>query len=318
MIAENASRMMVASLGIPIAEIDGCVLYHYQPDNQHSTSKGGKKMLLIPPMINKPYIMATGENNLLTALASGGIDVFVLAWHEPTLEHSSTWGINQYLGVVDKAVKYILHQSDVTESLALLGYCMGGVMAAMYASRNQNVLSQLICVATPWDFSVSGLPRLPNHIMMPLFAECEFIPEQFWQTAFYLRKFYDCNHKYLKSFTAPTLYFLQLESWLSDGINMSKCLFEEFNHSIVFENQLVHGNVRVQDHVYEISKINIPCLIIAGEHDQLIPKECALAAHATIGRSQVAVLKAGHVELVAEKGTSTAEAIARWMEQSPP
>jgi polyhydroxyalkanoate synthase subunit PhaC len=87
-------------------------------------------LLIVPPMINKYYILdlAPGRS-LIEHLVGSGQQVFVISWRNPDARHRD-WGADAYGRAILEALQATRRICRVDRSL-LLGLCSGGILAAM-------------------------------------------------------------------------------------------------------------------------------------------------------------------------------------------
>ena len=91
-------------------------------------------LLMIPPVINKYYIMdiAPGRS-MVENYVKGGQQVFAISWRNPKARHRD-WGFDEY-------GKAIIEAIDATRTIAgaeaanIFGTCSGGILAAMVLSH---------------------------------------------------------------------------------------------------------------------------------------------------------------------------------------
>ena len=91
-------------------------------------------LLIVPPMINKYYIvdLAPGRS-LVEFLAGQGHQVFVVSWRNPDARHRD-WGLDTYGGAIVAALDAVRDISGAAKA-SLLALCSGGIAAAMVAAH---------------------------------------------------------------------------------------------------------------------------------------------------------------------------------------
>jgi poly(3-hydroxyalkanoate) synthetase len=275
-------------------------------------------MIVVPPLINKSYIMHHGEQSMTSSLTAQGVGVFMLQWQNVTGAESATWGLQAYVDMVNETIALIQASIPSHIPLGVIGYCMGGILAAMAVCKKEaphaakaSAVDSLVCIATPWDFSRTTFGRVASPNLEQIFANQEIITPELWQAYFYLRTFYDSN----TSYATPSQSYITIEQWIADGVNMSKKFFLEFNQYIVYENQLHNGILNIYGKIYDLTKLAIPSLIVIGQKDHLIPPESCLNALCSLPNSNAVSLPTGHTGLVLSQGHNTAEQIIKWLER---
>nr|MBP6719728.1 alpha/beta fold hydrolase [Rhodoferax sp.] len=120
-----------------------------------------KPFLLVPPCINKFYILdLQPENSLIRYAVAQGHRTFVVSWRNPdaSLAHK-TW--DDY--VDDAAIKAISVTQEITgaKTINALGFCVGGTIlgsaAAVLAARGEKPLASMTLLTSMLDFSDTGV-----------------------------------------------------------------------------------------------------------------------------------------------------------------
>lgn len=102
-------------------------LIQYEPQ---TTKVRQAPMLMVPPMINKYYILdlAPGRS-MIEHLVANGQQVFTISWRNPDARHAS-WDLDTYGQAVLEALGAVERICRV-ERTAMLGVCAGGILASM-------------------------------------------------------------------------------------------------------------------------------------------------------------------------------------------
>jgi polyhydroxyalkanoate synthase len=124
-----------------------------------------KPLLIVPPCINKFYILdLQPENSLVRNAVSEGHTTFLISWRNPTMEQARlTW--DDY--IEDGVIRAIDVVRDIAKqkTIDLLGFCVGGTMLstalAVVAAREKGIDAQpaasLTLLTTLLDFSDTGI-----------------------------------------------------------------------------------------------------------------------------------------------------------------
>jgi polyhydroxyalkanoate synthase len=161
----NLSPENAFVVGENIAQTSGYVVYkndlieliQYEPNTKAVKTN---PLLIVPPFINKFYILDLQESNsLVQHLVSQGITVFMISWKNPTPQDGHlTWD--------DYVTKGVFSSIDTIfdiypkSRLNISGYCIGGTLAAMSTAILSDVekerISSLTLLNTLLDFSEVG------------------------------------------------------------------------------------------------------------------------------------------------------------------
>ncbi|WP_136808866.1 class I poly(R)-hydroxyalkanoic acid synthase [Desulfosediminicola flagellatus] len=133
-------------------------------------------LLIVPPFINKYYILDLRENNsMINWLVEQGYCVFTISWLNPGKEHA-TIGFEDY--VLDGVVKAVSVIENITgqEQVHAAGYCIGGTVlgcaVAYYAAKRMKPrIKSASYFTTLLDFSLPG--EVGNYVNEPLINALE-------------------------------------------------------------------------------------------------------------------------------------------------
>ena len=132
----------------PVVWRDGASrLLDYRP----GAAAADTTVLLVPSLVNRYYVLdLTAERSLARWLAGRGFRPLVVDWGDPSaVERGFT--LTDYIlgrlgGALDRA------RELAGGPVAVVGYCMGGNLAAALAQHRAADVAALALLATPWDF----------------------------------------------------------------------------------------------------------------------------------------------------------------------
>src|SRR5262249_55049055 len=111
----------------------------------------GIPVLLVPSLINRWYILDLREGaSLADALRRAGLDVFCLDWGAAE-DGDRALGGDDLMARLARAVRAVKRWSGAPRG-ALVGYCMGGTLAAIQAALHPAEVAALVDLAGPIDF----------------------------------------------------------------------------------------------------------------------------------------------------------------------
>jgi polyhydroxyalkanoate synthase subunit PhaC len=119
-----------------------------------------RPLLLVPPQINKFYIMDLAPKRSLTEYAvAHGVPFFTVSWRNPKPENRN-WGLDEYVSAIKQALEAV---SEITGSAAanLLGVCSGGITSALMlghlAALGDRRINAATLVVTMLDSSMPSM-----------------------------------------------------------------------------------------------------------------------------------------------------------------
>jgi poly[(R)-3-hydroxyalkanoate] polymerase subunit PhaC len=239
-------------------------------------------VLIIPPFVNKYYILDLSEKNSLVKWAvEQGQTVFLVSWVNPT-EAQRNAGFDRY--VLDgalKAFEVVEEQTGVREINAV-GYCIGGTLlmttlAYMAGRRIKPRAKSATLLTTLTDFSdpgdigvfiddniVKAIEQQNNHkgyfdgrVMAVSFSK---LRENSLYWNYYIQN-------YLKG-ESPMPF--DLLYWNSDSTNIAGACHNDMLRKFYIENQLVKpGTYSVNGTKIDLSKITLPMYFISTHQDHI-------------------------------------------------
>jgi len=305
---ENAFKV-----GETVAATSGKVIYknnlmeliQYTPRTEKVKSV---PLLIIPPWINKYYILdLSPHNSLIRWLVLQGITVFVISWVNPNEQHADK-GLADYLneGPIS-AINVIQKQLNVKQVNAL-GFCIGGTLLSLLLAYNRakkinNVrsatfLASMIDFSEPGDISVfidenqiakleeymSKKGYLDGHIMTSAFNSLR-ASELIW--AFFIR-----NYLY----GLPPVPF-DILFWNADSTNMPSKMLSQYLRWMYLYNDLVTPlKIQINDTPIDIHNIKIPTFFISTQKDHIAPwKTTYLGFQLMQGKKRFLLGGSGHI-----------------------
>ena len=253
----------------------------------------GPPVLFIPSLINPPNVLDLDEErSLLRRLAEDGRRILLLDWGWPD-EARRPMRIADH--VAEIALPLI---AELPEPPDLVGYCLGGTMAA--AAAQLTSVRSLVTIAAPWHFSAypqsarDDLERLWNQVR-PTVESLGLLPMEALQSAFWnldpnrtIAKFESFSD--LEGKEAET--FVTLEDWANDGPPLSGAAAREMFEDFFAADRPGAGDWQVAGQTIRPEELDVPILNIVSTNDRIVPLSTAIRAGEQIALSQ------GHVGMV--------------------
>jgi polyhydroxyalkanoate synthase len=265
-------------------------------------------LLIVPPCINKYYLLDLGAGNSLVEYAvAQGHQVFLISWRSAVPETGHlTWDDYHEKGPL-QAVDIVL---DITgaERTHALGFCVGGTIlscaAAVLAAKQQDRLATVTLLTTMLDFSDTG--EIGLLIDGPSVALREatigkggILPGKELAFTFGTLRANDLIWRYvvdsyLKGATPDAFDLLY---WDSDSVSLPGPMYCWYTRNAYLENNIKDPGKTTQCGVpVDLSKVQVPVYLLASREDHIVPWKTAYRSKDLIGRNARFVLAAsGHV-----------------------
>ena len=285
---------------------------------------GGAPVLAVPSLINKAYVLdLMPETSLMRHLSRAGMRPLLVDWGRPGAAERG-FGLDDYVaGRLTAAAEAAVARTG--RKLAVLGYCMGGLLAVALAQRRPDLVSALVLLATPWDFHAERAEqaRLLGQLAGPLVESCAGlgeVPVDVLQMFFLAndpltaaRKF--TNLTRLDAGSEAERRFVALEDWLNDGVPLALPVAAETLGPWYGDNTPGEGRWRIAGRPVLPEEVEAPSLVLVPRQDKIVPPltAAALADH-LIGATRLDP-PLGHIGMVVGHGARTAvwEPLTAWL-----
>ena len=267
-----------------------------------------KPFLLIPPCINKFYILdLQPENSVIRYAVSQGQRTFVISWRNPDASLANkTW--DNY--VEDAVIKAIAVTQEITgaKSINTLGFCVGGTMMgcalAVLAARGEKPVASATFLTSFVDFSDTGVLDVFIDEAFVKYREKEMGKgglmkgNDLSSTFSFLRPndlFWNyVVGNYLKGETPPAFDLLY---WNSDSTNLPGPFYAWYLRNTYLENRLVKpGAATVCGQKIDLRTLDMPVYIYGSREDHIVPIGGAYATtQAVTGKRRYVMCASGHI-----------------------
>ena len=279
-------------------------LIQYEP----TTAKVHQRpLLLVPPQINKFYILDLAPGRSLVEHAVGlGHQVFMVSWRNPGPEHRD-WDLDTYVGAIIEATDAVLEITGQTD-LNLLGVCAGGMTSAaalghLAATGDERIRSATFLVTVlDWEVpstlnSLLAGPSLEASRQQSAtkgVLEGEELAKLFaWLRPNDLVWNYWVNN-YLMGKNPPAFDVL---AWNGDSTNLPAGLHHDFL-TIAGENALTEaGTIEVLGTPIDLGQIDVPSMVVGAVTDHITPWDaCYQTVNLLGGDSEFVLSSQGHIQ----------------------
>ncbi|HTS23984.1 MAG TPA: class I poly(R)-hydroxyalkanoic acid synthase [Casimicrobiaceae bacterium] len=303
--AYEVGRDLATTPGAVVFENEMMQLIQYAPTTAQVRER---PLVMIPPCINKFYILdLQAENSLVRHAVGQGHTVFMVSWRNasPAQGH---WTWDDYLR--DGVMQAIDVALDVTgaDKANSLGFCVGGTLLAsalaVQRAHDEDKVASMTLLTTMLDFSdtgeigtlvtpesvaareasIGGGGLMKGKELAFTFSSLRS-NDLIWQ--------YVVN-SYLKGKAPPAFDMLY---WNADSTNLPGPMFCWYVRNTYLENKLcVPGGTVQCGQPVDLSLIDVPVFLYASREDHIVPWQTAFASSALLAGDTTFLLGAsGHI-----------------------
>ncbi|HSV48286.1 MAG TPA: class I poly(R)-hydroxyalkanoic acid synthase [Ramlibacter sp.] len=303
--AFEVGRNLATTPGSVVFENELMQLIQYTPSTPQVHQR---PLLIVPPCINKFYILDLQPDNSLVAYAvAQGHTVFLVSWRNVGPEQGHL-GWDDYLeqGVLQAVM--VAQRISRAERINTLGFCIGGTLLAsalaVAAARGEQPAASVTLLTAMLDFSDTGELGLMVDEAMVASREASIGAggllrgRELAQVFAALRANdliwpYVVNG-YLKGKAPPAFDLL---FWNGDDTNLPGPMYCWYLRQTYLENRLREPGGTVQCGVeVDLSSIDVPAFVYASREDHIVPWQTAYASTELLGGDTRFVLGAsGHI-----------------------
>jgi polyhydroxyalkanoate synthase len=269
---------------------------------------GARPLVMIPPCINKYYILdLQPENSFIRYAVAQGHTVFVVSWRNVDAAQGH-YGWDDYLQLGIFEPFRVAREITGAERVNALGFCVGGTLLgaalAVQAARREHAVESVTYLTTMLDFAEPG--QLGVFIDEPSVAAREaaiggggILPGSDLAFVFSALRANDLIWPYVVNNYlmggAPAAF--DLLYWNADSTNLPGPMFCYYLRNTYLENRLrVPGALENCGVRVDLGSVDRPSFIVATREDHIVPWRAAYSSLALLGGEKKFVLGAsGHI-----------------------
>lgn len=287
-------------------------------------------VLLVPSLINRHYVLDLRPGRSFAEfLVEHGHDVYMIDWGTPGDEDRHLeWDdiVDRYLG---RAIRLAARPAG---RVHLMGYCLGGTLAAVHAAARPERVASLMLVAAPIDFHQGGLlarwTSTPSFDLDALAEAFGNVPWPLMQASFHMLR-PTLNLSKLVSVLDRAWddefldHFAALERWGNDNVSFPGRAYRRYVQELYRENRLAAGSFTMSGLPARLDAIRQPVAVVSFAHDHIVPEQSATAALDLVSSADRTLVRVsgGHVgAMVSRKARSGlwGQLSAWWAERDDP
>jgi polyhydroxyalkanoate synthase len=280
-------RNIALTPGKVIFQTDLMQLLQYTPTTE---TVFRRPLLIVPPWINKYYILDLREKNSFIKWAvAQGHTVFVVSWVNPdeklarkTFEDYMTDGLLAALGAVEQATG--------ERSVNVIGYCLGGTLLAAalayMAEKGDDRVASATYFTTMVDFEEPGelgvfIDEEQLAALEERMSETGYLDGSAMATTFNMLRANDLIWSFVVNnyLLGKDPFPFDLLYWNSDSTRMPAAMHSFYLRRMYQENKLVEpGGITLCGVPIDLGKIATPTFILSTKEDHIAPWKSTYAA----------------------------------------
>lgn len=285
--AFEVGRNVATTPGAVVFENELIQLIQYEPG---TAQVGSRPLLMVPPCINKFYIMdLQPDNSLVNYAVSQGHTAFMVSWRNVHADQSHlTWDDYLEKGLFE-AIR-VVREISGQPTINLLGFCVGGTLAATaaaaLAAKGEHCIESLTLLTTMLDFEDPGVLGVFIDDAFVAFKESTIgsgglMPGRDLATTFNFLRPNDLvwNYvvsNYLKGEAPPAFDLLY---WNADSTNLPGPMYCWYIRHMYLQNQLREpGRLVCSGVPIDLGRIGVPTYLYASREDHIVPWRAAWAS----------------------------------------
>ena len=275
-------------IGKNIATTKGKIIYknnifeliHYNSDTEKQFEI---PLLIIPPFINRYYIMDINEKkSLVKFLVENKINAFLMSWKNPNSD-SRNLGFKDYIedGVME-AIKVACKQSG-SPKVNLASYCIGGTLLSMTMAYLKNTKEKNSINSATFFASLVNFENFGDLQMFISEEQISSIEQVMKKVGYFDGRNLAATFNFLRPGDlywnyVVNNYLLGNEPssfdvlyWNNDSTNLPEKLYSDYLRSLCLNNNLSKNNYEIAGKKLDLSKITTPMFHVATTADHICP-----------------------------------------------
>jgi len=267
-----------------------------------------KPFLMVPPCINKFYILdLQPENSLIRYATAQGHRTFVMSWRNPDQSMAEkTW--DDYIENAPIKAIEVVQEITGADTINTLGFCVGGTILStalsVLAARGQKPVESVTLLTSLLDFSDTGILDIFIDETSVKYREAEMgkgglLKGKDLASTFSFLRPNDLvwNYvvgNYLKGETPPPFDLLY---WNSDSTNLPGPFYAWYLRNTYFENNLIKpGKMVVCGEKVDLGTLDMPFYLYGSREDHIVPIGGAYASTQILpGKKRFVMGASGHI-----------------------
>ena len=275
-------------LGKNVAVTPGKVIYQndliqviqYNPTTEEVYKR---PLMVVPPWINKYYIMDLREkNSLIKFCVDQGFTTFVMSWVNPD-EKLANKTFEDYMVDGPLATLDVIKKATGEEEVSALGYCLGGTLLAAtlayMATKGDDRIKSATFFTTMLDFTDAGeLSVFIDEEQISMLEEqmnkTGYLDGSQMATTFNLLRANDLIWSFVVNnyLLGKDPFPFDLLYWNSDSTRMPAAMHSFYLRNMYQNNKLIQpGGITLKGVPIDLTKVKTPSYFVSAREDHIAP-----------------------------------------------
>jgi polyhydroxyalkanoate synthase len=265
-------------------------------------------LLIVPPWINKFYILDLKPENSFIKWATGqGYTVFVVSWVNPD-EHLAKLVFEDYMKLGPLAALDAIEKATGEKKVSAIGYCIGGTLMATtlayMAARGDDRIAACTFFTAQVDFSEPGelgvfIDEGQLASVEELMGKKGYLEGADMATTFNMLRANDLIWSFVVNnyLLGKDPFPFDLLFWNADATRMPAAMHSYYLRNMYQKDLLIQpGGLTIDNVPIDLRKISIPVYIQAGKEDHIAPaKSVYKATQVYSGPVRFMLAGSGHI-----------------------
>jgi len=280
-------------------------LRHYKSE----ATRRGPPVLLVHSLFKRPYVLdLLPDRSVVQSFLRQGFSVYLTDWLPPS-DADPHCGLHDYVERELASAVECIRRRERVRRVGLVGSCLGGFVASVYAALHPQHVERLVVLALPFDSRPPFVPAVAEYLVH-LYGN---VPVWWIRAGLNARV---ADPRRLPGFLATELdepelaqptdgsdaLALQraLETWFLSDVPFAGQLFLEVMGDAYGRGQFAASGLMVGERRVALGHIRCPVLNVCAEHDKLVPVEESLGFVKHVGHREACnlVFAGGHLGLM--------------------
>ncbi|MBV8169612.1 MAG: class I poly(R)-hydroxyalkanoic acid synthase [Alphaproteobacteria bacterium] len=280
-------------------------LIQYEPTTKEVYKR---PLLIIPPWINKYYILDLREKNSFVKWAvDQGITVFMVSWVNPG-EELADKSFEDYMVECPLAALDAIQAATGEPDCNVIGYCLGGTLLAStlayMTSKNDKRIASATYFAAMVDFAETGeisvfIDEEQLHALEERMSKHGYLDGRAMSTTFNMLRANDLIWSFVVNnyLLGKEPFPFDLLYWNSDSTRMPAAMHSFYLRKMYQENKLSEPNgITLKGVPIDVTQITTPTFILASREDHIAPwKTCYVSTQLFKGPVRFVLAASGHI-----------------------